>query len=96
MDEKRGFNRWAVENSDKAVVSCADAKEEGAILDMSVSGMRVSLHKPLDVGSVVYGQFNVLDFPYYVRGKVNRLMEIHGEWEVAIAFEKVSSVPLNA
>jgi len=94
MEDKRQFNRWFREGEDVAVVSCADVKDKGYIVDMSVGGMRVAMHKPVTIGEVVYGQFNVMDFPYYVRGRVNRVVPAGEQWEVAITFDKVSSIPL--
>jgi len=96
MDDKRSFNRWFREGEDQAVVTCSNQTQDvGNIIDVSVGGMRVALHKPVTVGEEVYGQFQVMDFPYYVHGKVNRVLPQGGDWEVAIAFDKVSSIPLS-
>ena len=95
MDDKRQFNRWFREGEDTAVVASAGDKDVGHIIDMSVGGMRVALHKPMHVGEEVYSEFNVMEFPYYVKGKINRVLQQGAEWEIAIAFEKVSSIPLS-
>ena len=95
MENKRQFDRWSREGEDVAVLSCADIKDKSKIIDVSVGGMRVNMHKPVNVGETVYGQFNVMSFPYYVKGRVNRVMEHGAEWEVAISFDKVSSIPIG-
>ncbi len=94
MDDKRQFTRWFREGEDVAVVSCADVKDKGQIIDVSVGGMRLTMHKAVTLGETVYGQFSIMDFPYYVRGRVNRVVPQGEAWEVAISFEKVSSIPL--
>jgi len=96
MEDKRQFGRWFREGEDVAVVSCAEVKDKGQIIDVSAGGMRVNMHKPVNVGETVYGQFKVMDFPYYVKGHVNRVMVRGQEWEVAISFDKVSSIPIGA
>jgi len=95
MDDKRQFGRLFREGEDVAVVSCADVKDKGEIIDVSAGGMRINLHKPVNIGETVYGEFSVMDFPYYVKGKVNRVSSAGSQWEVAISFDKVSSIPLN-
>ena len=94
MEDKRQFNRWSDDACAKAVVTCDAVREEAPILDMSAGGMRVVLHHSINIGSVVYGQFNVLEYPYYIKGVVNRLVENQGSYETAITFDKVSSLPL--
>lgn len=97
MEEKRQFGRWNADRQKNALVSCGGVKEEASILDISAGGMRISFPKPLDVGSTVYGEFNLMGNlgPFFVRGKVDRVKELKGIWEVAVAFEKVSTIPID-
>ena len=97
MEDKRRYNRWLLEQEEKAVVSCAGVKEEVKVLDVSAGGMRVSLSKPMAAGSTVYGQFRILPNYglFYVRGKVIRTKELGGAWETAVVFERVSTAPLE-
>ena len=96
MDDKRQFNRWLTEKQGVATLSWADHKLQCDILDMSAGGMRVSAHDPVEVGSIIYSEFKVLNAAYYAKGVVNRLNQDHDDWEVAISFEKVSTIPLHA
>ena len=98
MEERRKFNRWYVEEEEKAVIACAGVKEEGKIVDISAGGMKINLSRPVEIGSIVSGEFKILSTisPFFVRGKVSRVIEKEGMWEVAVEFEKVSTLPLEA
>ncbi|MCD6583468.1 MAG: PilZ domain-containing protein [Candidatus Omnitrophica bacterium] len=97
MEERRKFNRWYVEE-EKAVISCAGVREEGKVVDISAGGMKINLSRPVEIGSIIYGEFKILPTigSFFVRGKVSRVMEKEGMWEVAVEFEKVSTLPLEA
>jgi hypothetical protein len=96
MEDKRLFNRLFREGEDQAVFRRRDnGQGVGSIIDLSAGGMRVALRDEVNVGEELYGHFQVLDMPYYVRGKVNRVAAQGNDWEVAIAFEKVSSIPIE-
>ena len=96
MEDKRQFNRWFREGDDQVVLSSSGSSQDIArIVDVSVGGMRVTLHNKVNVGEEIYGQFNLLQFPYYVHGTVNRVFPSGKEWEIAIAFDKVSAIPIN-
>jgi len=96
MGDKRRTERLGVGSDNKAVLSCRGVKEEASIIDVSTGGMKVVLAHPVDSGAEVTGEFRVLPFmgPFFVKGKVNRVAEIDGQWELGISFDKVSTCPL--
>ena len=96
MEEKRKFNRLYLETELKTTVSYSGLKEEVEISDISAAGMKVSFLKPLDVGTIVYGEFRVLPHlgPFFVKGKISRVIQKGENFETAIEFDKVSSLPL--
>ena len=97
MEEKRKSCRWNLEEKNKAVVSYGGQEEQVTILDISAGGMKFSFSHPLDIGSILYGKFRLPSNmgPFFIKGKVDRVFQDQHNWEVAVAFEKVSAVPLE-
>jgi hypothetical protein len=97
MEEKRRFNRWDISSDGMATVSYDGGREQVEILDISTGGMRVNFGKAMDIGQIVYGEFKILPQvgPFFIRGKIVRAFEHDGSWETSVAFEKVSSIPLQ-
>ncbi len=98
MEERRKFNRWYLEEKEKAVISLADTenKEEVEVVDISAGGMRFFSSRPVEIGTTVYGEFKVLPNlgPYFIKGRVNRVEKRKEDaWEIAIQFEKVRTIP---
>lgn len=93
MVEKRRFNRWHTEKGKDAVISCAGIKEKVKILDISATGMKISLSKPIALGAIIQAEFTVSSNlgPFFVKGRVMRVTEKAGLWEAAVEFEKVST-----
>lgn len=97
MEDRRRYNRWYLDTAEeKAFVSWSGAEESVKIIDISTGGMKIAFSRPIDVGVTIYGEFKVLPHlgPFYVRGKVSRVTEKDGMWEVVVEFEKVSTLPL--
>jgi len=96
--ENRRFNRVESEQPGTAVVTCAGLREQVNVLDISAGGMKIKFSRPVNVGAEVYGKFHVLPNlgPFYVRGKIIRTLNLGGNWESAIEFDKVSTIPLDA
>ncbi|MCK4810291.1 MAG: PilZ domain-containing protein [Candidatus Omnitrophica bacterium] len=97
MEDKRRFNRLDLVQ-DGAVVSCAGIEEKGKISDISRGGMKVFFSQPMEIGAVIHGQFRVLSDrePFFVKGIITRVVGVDNMWEVAVKFEKVSTIPLDA
>ncbi|OQX80780.1 MAG: hypothetical protein B6D56_04130 [Candidatus Omnitrophica bacterium 4484_70.1] len=95
MKRRRKFNRWHLEKGEKILITFPDREEEVNLLDVSTGGMKISSSNPVEVGSIIYSKFKVLPNlpPFFVRGKVVRLQEKGGSWEIAVEFEKVSTLP---
>jgi len=95
MERRRKFNRWHLEKGEKILITFSDREEEVSLLDISAGGMKISSSTPVEIGSVIYSEFKILPnlSPFFVRGKVVRLQEKEGSWEIAIEFEKVSTLP---
>jgi len=94
MEEKRKFNRWYTQN--KATISYEGVKNEVSLLDVSAGGMRFFSDQPLEIGSLIYGEFKVLSQlnPFFVKGRVIRTQQKDSNrWEIAVRFEKVSTLP---
>ncbi len=98
MEEKRKWSRLNVEEKERTFISCTDSKNKGEILDMSAGGMKVTFSKPVELGAIISGEFKVppRTGPFYMIGKVSRVTERKGAWEVGLEFEKVSTIPVNA
>ena len=95
MEKKRKFNRWYLEKEGKILITFSDREEEVNLLDISAGGMKISSPNPVEIGSIIYSEFKILSnlSPFFVRGRVVRLQEKEGNWEVAVEFEKVSTLP---
>ena len=95
MEDKRRFSRWYVEKEKKLVISSSKGEEEVRLVDISATGMRFFTSKPLELGSVIYSKFKILPnlSHFFIRGKVVRLQEKEGNWEIAVEFKKVSTIP---
>jgi hypothetical protein len=93
MQERRKFNRWNAEGNKNVVVSCSGQKAEAKLMDVSASGMRITLPHSLEVGASVSGELRIIPgtSPFFVAGKVNRVQEIGGNWELAVFFDKVGT-----
>lgn len=97
MEERRKYNRWYLDaGEEKAVVSWAGRQENVRIIDISAGGIKMAFYEPVEIGTTIFGEFKVLPHlgPFYIRGKVKRVTENEGIWEVVVEFEKVSSLPL--
>lgn len=94
MAENRKFSRLPCAEK-KGVILQESRREEVSIIDLSTGGMRISLYKPLGIGSDLYGEFKVLPNtgPFFIKGKVTRICENNGSWEAAVRFDKVSTIP---
>ena len=97
MDDKRRFNRLCLAPEGIAI-SCADIEREGKILDISIGGMKAFFSQPVEMGTVINGQFRIFPNagPFFVKGKVTRVVGIDNMWEAVVKFEKVSTIPLDA
>lgn len=97
MEERRKFNRWCIEGEDKTVIECNDAKEVVSLTNVSAGGMKLSFSKPINLGSIVWSEIKVLPNmqPFFIKGEVNRVEEKGNSWEVAIEFDKVSTIPIR-
>lgn len=95
MEERRKFERLPKER-EKAVISFSGSREEAEVLDISTGGMKVFFSRPVEVGSVISGEFRVTPDigPFYVKGRINRVVQKDDRWEVAVEFEKVSTYPI--
>ena len=95
--EKRGFNRWELENEKSTIVSVSNFSEDTRLLDISVGGMKITFSKPIKRGAEIIGKFDILPSmgPFFGKGKVIRVREMKGEWEVAVKFDRVSAIPLT-
>lgn len=93
MTEKRKFNRWHTEKQKDTVISGPGIEKKVKILDISAGGMKICLPQPINVGVVIRGEFKIFPHlgPFFVKGKVIRVTEKEGVWEVAIEFEKIST-----
>jgi len=98
IEEKRRFNRVGIGERGTAVVTCGGLREQVQILDMSAGGMKISFSRPVNVGAEVTGKLNVLPNlgPFFIKGKVVRILETDGAWKSAVEFDKVSTIPLDA
>jgi len=97
MEEKRKFTRWN-EPIEKSAISCTEIEGEVDVLDMSAGGMRVLCSKHLEVGTVVYAELRIIPQikPFFVMGKVTRSTARDNVYDVAIKFDKVSTIKLAA
>jgi len=97
MEDKRRFTRWA-EPKEKSAISCAELEGEVDVLDMSAGGMRISCSKPLAIGTVVYAELRIIPQikPFFVIGKVTRIIPRDNVYDTAIKFDKVSTIKLPA
>ena len=97
MEDKRKFIRWS-EPKEKSAISCAELEGEVDVLDMSAGGMRILCSKPLEVGTVVYAELRIIPQikPFFVMGRVTRSTARDNVYDVAIKFDKVSTIKLAA
>lgn len=104
MKEKRRFNR--LKSKDKALLRIeGERQEEGFLLDVTSSGMRILLDKEIKVGTSLLGQFKIIPHigHFYVRGEVVWVKKAAGgsgeeknktqAFETGIKFSKVSTIP---
>jgi hypothetical protein len=96
--EKRKFGRLKTDSGAHALLYAPSVNKEVSIADVSAGGMKVSLTKPLAVGSSVYGQFKVLPQvgPFYIHGEVVRVDRKDKSFETAIVFKNVSTLQLSS
>ena len=97
MEDKRRFIRWA-EPKEKSAISCAEFEGDVDVLDMSAGGMRILCSKSLAVGTVVYAELRIVPQikPFFVIGKVTRVIPKDNVYDTAIKFDKVSTIKLAA
>lgn len=102
MEDKRVFNRWDLCENANAGLSFADQKQTYQVLDISAGGMKLIFSRPINIGSVIYGELKVPSLdncviahvgPFFVRGIVTRAEDKGGKWEIAIRFDKVRGSP---
>ena len=95
MVEHRKFSRLQKTAGSRSSVICSGLKEDVKVFDVSAGGMKVSFQRPVSVGEDIYGKISVVPEigPFFVRGKVLRVVDRGGEWETAVQFEKVSTFP---
>lgn len=98
MNNRRRFNRWDLEDDKSAAVTTLDFTEDAKLLDISAGGMRVGFSRPVKMGSIIQGEFNILPNmrPFYGRGEVTRVEQKEKIWEVAVRFDKVSTLPMGS
>jgi len=96
--EKRIFNRLDAENQNSAIVSISNYSEEARLLDVSAGGMRINFSKPVKKGSYITGKFNILSSirPFFGEGQVTRVEKKKKNWELAVKFKRVSTIPFSA
>jgi len=97
MEDKRQFRGWE-SPKDKANIMCEKLQEEVEVIDMSAGGIRLSCSNPPQVGSIVYAQLRIVPQvkPFYVMGRVTRVFPKNGLFEVAIKFEKISTLQISS
>ena len=97
MDERRQKQRWTVSGDKDLVVSSQDQKKQASLIDISTGGMRFSCSRPLEVGDTIEGEFSLPPSggPFFIKGRVDRVSESSGMWEIAVVFEKVSTIPFE-
>jgi hypothetical protein len=95
MLEHRKYQRFQCYRELKSHVLCSGMKEEAPVIDVCANGMKVSLSRITEIGADLYGKLHLLpeSGPFFVRGKVTRVVEKEGKWETAIRFEKISTFP---
>ncbi len=97
MEGKRKFNRLYAKEK-KAIVSWGGTKNEVGLLDVSAGGMRFFSTQPLELGELVYGEFKILSNldSFFIKGRVIRSTKKEDAdlWEIAVKFEKISTIPL--
>ena len=78
----------------KLIISSSRGEEEVKLADISATGMRFFIPQSLGLGSIIYSKFKILPnlFHFFIRGKVVRIQKKEGDWEVAVEFEKVSTI----
>ncbi|OPX28315.1 MAG: hypothetical protein B1H08_06130 [Candidatus Omnitrophica bacterium 4484_171] len=93
MEDKRKFIRWN-EPKEKSAISCAELEGEVDVLDMSAGGMKILCSRHLEVGTVVYAELRIIPQikPFFVIGKVTRSTARDNVYDVAIKFDKVSTI----
>ena len=80
MNNKRQFERAYLDASDSIDISCPSLKEKAKIIDVSTGGIRVSLSKSLDQGTLTADAFirvengSTLTF----EGDLNALVSVDG------------------
>ncbi len=96
MEDKRQFNRWE-HPTEKSSIMCEDLQGEVEVVNMSAGGMKISCSHPLEIGTVVYAQLRIVPHirPFYIMGKVTRVMQKDNLFEVAIKFDKVSTIQIT-
>jgi len=97
MEERRRYVRWGVGERKSVVISYRGNKEHAIMLDISAGGMRIISSRPLDIGTSLYGEVEILTAmgPFFIIGRVERVNESSEGWEIAVVFEKVSTIPLK-
>jgi len=97
MNERRKFNRWEINDDKKVKIITADFSEEARLINISAGGMKAIFSRPLEIGSLVQGEISILPKggPFYGVGKVLRLQQREKNWQVAVKFDKVSTLPFK-
>jgi hypothetical protein len=94
MVEQRTYGRFTHGADSKAFIECAGLQEDAPVIDVSAGGMRVMLTQQKPIGEFVAGKLQVIPQigPFYVQGKVLRVLEKDGRWETAVKFDRVSTL----